>query len=85
MSSFLDGLTVHLKKGEATEKDFKLNPEADPLAVQNLLWAASVSIVDSMEMSAKLYFNVILARRDAALAKSALKNPETAREMAIEL
>ena len=82
-SSFLDGLTVHLKEGETTEKEFQLNSEADPRAVQNLLWASSVAIADSMEMATKLYFNVVLARRDAALAESALKNPEAAGEMRV--
>ena len=85
-SSFLDALTIHLKepkKGEESDNSFKINPNVDPLAIQNLLWAASVAISDSMDMTGRLFFNSVLARRDAALADSALKNPEAAAEMRV--
>ena len=66
-----------------TALSFQINPEIDPLAVQNFLWASSSAIADSMEMLSMLYVNIILARRDAALSLSALKKPEDAAEMRV--
>ena len=87
-SSFVDALTVHLKQpaqisSDDSSKSFGINPEADPHATRNLLWASSMAISHSMDMLGKLYANVILARRDAALAESSLKNPEAAAEMRV--
>ena len=87
-SSFLDALTSHLKKpksdgSEGQDSAFHINPDADPRAVQNFLWASSVATADAMEMLGKMYVNLILARRDAALAVSALKKPEDAAEIRV--